>query len=117
MSLQSVACFDLSDGDRAFLYWNTETQKFQLTSDQDQNFEECTFRDVRRTIYWAMGGNDPYTCDLPLVIHGLVRKHNELLHDGEPWEEYCSESVNDRNRQGATGSPRNARKDATRSRI
>ena len=91
MSLQSVACFDLSDGDRAFLYWNTETQKFQLTSDQDQNFEECTFRDVRRTIYWAMGGNDPYTCDLPLVIHGLVRKHNELLHDGEPWEEYCSE--------------------------
>lgn len=79
----------MSDGDRAFLFWLPAEGKFQLTSSQDPRFEDCTLRDVRRTIYWALG-EDPETCALPLTIYNLSRNHSELLKDGEPWDELCT---------------------------
>ena len=88
--MQAVACFDLNDGDRAFLFWNAEERKLKLTSDHDPEYEEFTLRDVRSTIYWALG-LDPYTASTPVTITGLTRKHTEILEDGSPWLELCSD--------------------------
>ena len=90
MSVQAVACFDLSDGDRVFLFWNIEERKFQIMSSLDPTYEDCTLRDVRRTIYWALG-QEPTTCELPLTVRNLVRRHSEILENGEPWSESCTQ--------------------------
>jgi len=79
MSVRAVACFDLPDGDR----------KFQLTSDQDSEYSDCIYPDVRRTIYWALG-EDPDAAVSQLIIRNLTCKHNEILENGEPWTERCT---------------------------
>jgi len=87
---QSVASFNLPDGDCVYLYWDPNTRKYNMMSVLDPATEECTLRDVRRTIYWAMG-EDPYTTSQPITISNMVRRHRELLQDGEPWMELCSQ--------------------------
>jgi hypothetical protein len=52
----------------------------------DPTREECNLKDVRRTVYWAMG-EDPYTSSTPITIDSLMLRHRELLYDGEPWME------------------------------
>ena len=89
MSVRAVACFDLPDGDRAFLFWIPDEGKFQLTSDQDSEYSDCIYPDVRRTIYWALG-EDPESAHMPLIIQNLTCKHNEILENGEPWTERCT---------------------------
>ena len=89
MSLQVVAMFDLSDGDRVFLFWNPVQEIFVLTSSHDSRYEVCRYRDVRRTIYWALG-ETVETCDRTLTIRNLHREHSELLKDGAPWMEICT---------------------------
>jgi hypothetical protein len=87
--MQSVACFEMSDGDRVLIFWLAEERKLKLTSDQEPRYDTCRERTVRRTIYWALG-DDPETSDRELRIHSLVCKHAEILLEGEPWKETCT---------------------------
>jgi hypothetical protein len=79
-----------SDGDDIILAWNTETQKLYLSSTLDDATDECNYNSVRKTIYWAMGER-PRTCQIPIVIHDLVRYHTEKTMDGSIITEHCSE--------------------------
>ena len=90
MTHHSVACFNLPDGDCVYLHWDPHVRKYYMMSTLDPTMEECTIKNVRRTIYWAMG-EEPYTCDLPVDLDCLVLLHRELLKDGEPWTELCDD--------------------------
>jgi len=87
--MQSVACFEMSDGDRVFIFWLAEERKLKLTSEQEPRYDTCRERTVRGTIYWALG-EDPSSCERVLIIHSLVCKHAEILVEGSPWKETCT---------------------------
>ena len=83
-----VANTHLPDNDDVVLVWNTETSTLYTTSEMDPSVDRCIYKDVRKTIYWAMG-ESPRTCRIPIMIRDLVRYHTELKTDGLV-KEYCS---------------------------
>ena len=82
-----VATIHLPDNDDVVLVWNSETHTLYTTSDMDQSVDRCIYKDVRKTIYWAMG-ESPRTCQIPIEIRDLVKYHTEL--SDELVKEYCS---------------------------
>jgi len=82
-----VANIHLPDNDDVVLAWNSETSNLYMTSDMDQSVDLCIYKDVRKTIYWAMG-ESPRTCQIPIEISDLVRYHTEL--SDRLVKEYCS---------------------------
>jgi len=86
---QVVARFRIqNDGDVAVVGLNTINNRMYISSQMDTNEDILRFNDVRRTIYFALG-EEPRTCQLPLVITDLIRYHTELSPDS-PVVEYCT---------------------------